>query len=140
MDAHKIGGALGSFDQAKGSITISDANSPGMPLIYVNRGFEIVSGYNREEIVGQNCRFLQGPMRDQEGVLTIREAILKKTSCLVELVNFRKDGQRFINRLSLRPVFNKLGKLKYFVGLQNDVTGLKELEDKIVQHIADQTG
>ena len=77
-------------------------------------------------------------MRDQDGVRTLRESILNKTSCLVELINFRKDGVRFINRLSMRPIFNKQGKLVYFIGLQNDVTVMKALEDKIVQHVAGQ--
>jgi len=138
MEERKLTDTLALFDQAQGSITLSDATAPEMPLIYVNKGFEIVSGYKRNEIIGKNCRFLQGHMCDQAGIQTIREAIAKKTGCLVELINFRKDGKRFINRLSLHPVFNKAGNLKYFIGIQNDVTILKELEEKIVQHVAAQ--
>jgi PAS domain S-box-containing protein len=138
MEPQSFFNAFSSFDQAKESITISDATKPELPLIYVNKGFETISGYKREEIVGQNCRFLQGHMRDQEGVRAIREAIAKKTHCLVELINFRKDGKRFDNRLSLRPIFNKVGKLKYFIGLQHDLTILKDLEDKIAQFVAKQ--
>jgi len=93
---------------------------------------EMISGYPQNEVVGKNCRFLQGPLRDQAGVHAIREAIARKTSCLVELKNFRKDGGIFFNRLSLCPVFNKQGKLVYFVGLQSNVTALKELEAKIL--------
>jgi PAS domain S-box-containing protein len=138
MDSKVLGGSLRSFDDARDSISISDATRPEMPLIYVNKGFEITTGYKRDEIIGQNCRFLQGAVRDQDAVRAIREAIAKKTSCLVELINFRKNGQRFNNRLSLRPVFNKKGKLKYYIGLQNDVTTMKALEEKIVQYIAEQ--
>lgn len=130
--------ALNSFNAVRESITISDATNPDMPLIYINDGFEHFSGYKREEALGKNCRFLQGHMRDQEGVHILRDAIAKRKGCLVELTNFKKTGERFINRLSIRPIFNKAGILKYFLGLQNDVTILKSLEDKIAQYVSAQ--
>lgn len=107
-------------------ISISDARKPDMPLIYVNRAFCEMSGYLADEVVGRNCRFLQGEDRDQDARYIIREALASGNHCLVLLKNYRKDGSFFWNELIISPIRDKDGKLTHFVGVQNDVTDREE--------------
>jgi len=107
-------------------ISISDALKPDMPLIYVNRAFTEMSGYLAEEVVGKNCRFLQGEDRDQKSRYIIREALNSGSHCQVLLKNYRKDGSSFWNELIISPIRNKDGQLTHFVGIQNDVTDREE--------------
>src|SRR3954462_15239709 len=73
-------------------ITISDPKQPDNPLIYVNRSFELMTGYSSEEILGRNCRFLQGSDRGQPALAEVRAAIREERDCQVLLRNYRKDG------------------------------------------------
>ena len=107
-------------------ISISDARRSDMPLIYVNRAFCEMSGYLEEEVVGKNCRFLQGKDRDQEARYIIREALTSGSHCQVLLKNYRKDGAFFWNELIISPIRNQEGELTHFVGVQNDVTDREE--------------
>jgi len=107
-------------------ISISDARMPDRPLIYVNRAFTEISGYLEEEVVGRNCRFLQGDDRDQKARHIIREAEDTGSHCQVLLKNYRKDGTDFWNELIISPIRNKDGELTHFVGVQNDVTDREE--------------
>src|SRR4028118_2372442 len=100
------------------SITITDPRLPDNPLIYVNPAFYQVSGYTAEETIGRNCRFLQGPDTDQRAVATIRHGLEEREQCVVELLNYRKDGTPFWNRLSIVPIFDDNGLLTHFVGFQ----------------------
>ncbi|MFP4499741.1 MAG: PAS domain-containing protein [Candidatus Hydrogenedentota bacterium] len=103
-------------------ITIADCSQPDLPLIYVNRGFERLTGYSREEVLGRNCRFLQGPATASDALDTIRKAIEKGAACTVELLNHRKDGATFWNRLALTPLRDDKGVLTHYVGIQSDVS------------------
>ena len=131
MDA----GLLTQFDTERESISVADCRHPEMPLVYVNSGFERVSGYSREEVLGRNCRFLQGPKTSKASVDTMRTAIASRTSCLVEIVNYRRDGKLFVNRLSLTPVMDRRGKAAFYIGLQTDVSELRRLEEKLCEHL-----
>jgi PAS domain S-box-containing protein len=114
--------------QASNNVVIlTDPNLPDNPIVYINNGFEKLTGYCREEALGRNCRFLQGDDRAQEGVRRLREAIAARREVQVELRNYRKDGTLFWNELHLTPVFEG-ERLKYFLGVQNDVTRRKEAE------------
>ena len=110
------------------SITITDPRLPDNPLIYVNPAFYQVSGYTAEETIGRNCRFLQGPDTDQRAVATIRHRLEAREQCVVELLNYRKDGTPFWNRLSIVPIFDDNGLLTHFVGFQSDLTAKKEAD------------
>jgi len=112
-------------------ITIADARLPDMPLIYVNPAFEKVTGYSRHEAIGSNCRFLQGPDTDPKAAETIRTAIRGKRGCVVEILNYRKDGTPFWNRLTITPVFNQSGIVTHFIGIQSDVTARRIAEEKL---------
>lgn len=98
-----------------------------MPLIYVNAGFLKMTGYNKQEVLGRNCRFLQCNDNDQPSVTVLRGAIERKQAAL-ELLNYRKSGEPFWNKLSMTPIFDDHGALIYFIGVQNDVTMEKEKE------------
>ena len=112
-------------------ITISDSKVPDDPLIYVNRSFELMTGYASEEVLGRNCRFLQGTDKNQSALLEIRAALREGRDCEVLLRNYRKDGTLFWNELRLSPVHDERGRLVNFVGVQNDVTERERAEEEI---------
>lgn len=110
------------LDACVNGVTLSDPDQPDNPIVYANKAFEEMSGYTQEEIVGRNCRFLQGEDRDQDGLRTIRAALQKHEPCVVTLRNYRKSGQLFFNRLAIRPLTDPDGKVIYYLGVQYDVT------------------
>ncbi len=110
-------------------IVITDPNQPDSPVIYVNPGFERITGYPEAEILGRNCRFLQGKDTDPRGVKRMREAIEAERSCTVELLNYRKDGTPFWNAMLITPVRDERGCLIHFVGVSMDVTGQRNREE-----------
>jgi len=91
-----------AMDNAREGITISDATRPDNPLIYVNKGFMIMTGYTFEESVGKNCRYLQGAETPPEQVALIRSAISKRESMQLELINYKKNGETFLELLFLQ--------------------------------------
>jgi PAS domain S-box-containing protein len=104
------------------SIVIADPNQPDVPLVYVNPAFERTTGYAAEEVLGRNCRFLQGKDRDQPALGELRTAVREGRHCTVVLRNYRKDGSLFWNELSIYPVSDEEGRTSSFVGVQNDIT------------------
>ncbi|TEA58947.1 PAS domain-containing protein [Pseudomonas sp. CH235] len=102
-------------------------------LIYVNPAFEKMTGYTREEILYQDCRFLQAGDRDQASLALIREALQNGGSCREILRNYRKDGTPFWNELSLSTIKNADDGLTYFVGVQKDVTVQVKAQQRVVQ-------
>lgn len=117
-----------AMDSATEGITISDARLPDNPLIYINKGFSNMTGYEAREVIGKNCRFLQGQEKDQPGVKLIRKAINSRQKIQHEIINYKKDGTLFWNRLSITPVFNEANDLTHFIGVQEDITVQKEKE------------
>lgn len=111
-----------AIDAAREGVTICDARHPEMPLIYVNPAFTRMTGYPAEEILGINCRFLQGDDTLQPEVAEVKRALQKGSACQVILRNYRRDGKLFYNELSLSPVRDSDGHLTHFVGVQKDVT------------------
>jgi len=110
------------------SIVICDALQPNNPLIYANPAFEIMTGYTATEVLGWNCRFLQGDDHHQPEILQLRQAISKGEKCRVVLRNYRRDGTMFWNDLTIYPLHDGQGKLTHFVGIQRDVSQHKRLE------------
>jgi PAS domain S-box-containing protein len=104
------------------TFTITDPREPDNPLVWVNPSFTRVTGYESDEVVGRNCRFLQGPATDPAAVDDIRAAIVDRRTATTTLLNYRKDGTAFWNQLSISPVFDGSGALVSFVGVQTDVT------------------
>jgi len=99
-----------------------DAQAVDMPIVYANAAFQRLTGYSQDEVIGHNCRFLQGDDRDQPDLDILRDAIKNEKACIVTLRNYRKDGTMFWNELHVSPIFDPDGQLTYFVGTQNDVT------------------
>lgn len=118
-------------DASNDGIVIAEQEGDDNVLIYVNPAFERLTGYSADEILYQDCRFLQGGDRDQPGLGVIREAIAAGRSTRQVLRNYRKDGSLFWNELSITPVFNEQDELTYFIGIQKDVTAQKELERRL---------
>ncbi len=111
-------------------IVIADAQLPDMPLISVNSAFERISGYSPAEVLGFNCRFLQGKNTDQAELERLRAAIRQGTDCTVTLLNYRKDGTPFWNELTISPIYSG-SQLTHFVGIQNDVTARIQAEKAV---------
>jgi len=116
-----------AVDQSVDGITIVDAGKPDMPLIYVNAGFEKMTGYRSAEVLGKNCRFLQGEEPAQPSIGVLREAISRGENCIVILRNFRKDGTLFWNEFNISPVRDASGVVTHFIGVQKDVTARVEM-------------
>ena len=102
-------------------------------LIYVNPAFERLTGYSSEEILYQDCRFLQAGDRDQASLERVREVLRNNGSCREILRNYRKDGTPFWNELSLSTVKNADDGLTYFVGVQKDVTIQVKAQQRVAQ-------
>jgi len=119
------------LDTCINGITLSDPDQPDNPIVYANEAFELITGYDREEIVGRNCRFLQGEDREQPEVDRIREAFRERKPVTVTLRNYRKDGEMFYNQFSIRPLFDPQGRLIYYLGTQYDVTEKIRAEEEL---------
>lgn len=108
-------------DEVEMSVVISNPMLPDNPMIYVSEAFERQTGYPAAEAIGRNCRFLQGPDTNLDAVQAIRHALAAQTSFTIDILNYKKDGTPFMNRLRIRPLFDEAGKLIYFVGAQNPI-------------------
>ena len=107
---------------------VTDPHQPDNPIVFTNRAFLQMTGYSAEEILGTNCRFLQGEATDRASVAAIREAIEARQDITIEILNYRKDGSSFWNALFVSPVFNKVGELVYFFASQLDVSRRRDAE------------
>lgn len=111
------------------SVVIVDAAAHDFPIVDVNPAFEHLTGYASEEVLGKNCRLLQGLQTDPGAVSRIRQAIQKGEEVSVTILNYRKDGTPFWNDVHISPVFDQTGKLTHFIGVQSDVSARKRAED-----------
>lgn len=115
-------------DASEDGIVVAEQEGDENILIYVNKGFERLTGYSADEILYRDCRFLQNDDRDQEALNVIRDALKNLRPCREVLRNYRKDGSMFWNELSMTPVFDESEKLMYFIGVQKDVTARVEAQ------------
>lgn len=118
-------------ESSPNGIIMVDARQVDMPVVYANPAFSAITGYTPEEILGRNCRFLQGSETDRESVAAIQEAVRSHSGVDVTLINYRKDGTPFWNHLSISPVFDDSGACTHFVGTQEDITQQKAQEAQI---------
>lgn len=124
-----------AVDNSIVGIAIADMRKHDAPLIYVNDAFTRITGYTKELAIGFNCRFLQDPETDPAEVLRIRQALAQGQPYSGELINYRHDGSRFWNRLTLSPVGGTEGKPDFFVANQVDITHLKVARGVPVQEL-----
>ena len=122
-------------EQTRMAICVTDPHHPDNPIVYINQAFTEITGYARDEVLGRNCRFLQGPDTDPKGVAHIRQTLKDKEVRVVELLNYRKDGTPFTNSLHIGPIYDEAGKLTHFYGSQWDVTELLDTRAReTIQH------
>ena len=115
-----------AIDAASNGFIIVDALCEDMPIVYANQGFLKLTGFSPDEIVGRNCRFLQGPETDQSEIQKIRDALQNQTECHVTLLNYRRDGSKFYNDLVVTPIHDSQGIVTHFIGVQTDATDIVE--------------
>lgn len=120
-----------AISASSNGIIITDARLSDNPMIYVNPGFERMTGYTADEVLGKNGRFLEGPEANQPALEHLRSAIKVGSDCVVNLRNYRKDGRLFWNELSISPVRDAEGRLTHYIGVQTDTTERKRTEDAL---------
>ncbi|MDG2989357.1 EAL domain-containing protein [Candidatus Synechococcus calcipolaris G9] len=121
-----------AIDQISTGVVITDALAPDNPIIFVNPAFLRITGYDPPEILGRNCRFLQGQDTSSVTLEKLRRAIQNRQPFFGVLLNYRKDGTPFWNELSVNPVFDQDGQLVRFVGLQTDISHRIRTEEQIL--------
>ena len=121
--------AFVALERTRMPIAISDARLPDNPIVLVNAAFLAQTGYAAGEVIGRNCRFLQGPDTDPRAVEIIRNALAVPEPVTVELLNYRKSGRPFWNQLHVSPVHNDDGQLSYFFASQMDVSAARQARD-----------
>ena len=110
------------IDASEDGIVVAEREGDEHILIYVNQGFERMTGYSTDEILYRDCRFLQNDDRDQPGLARIREALVDNRPCREILRNYKKDGSLFYNELSITPMYDEQEDITYYLGVQKDVT------------------
>nr|AML77212.1 putative LOV domain-containing protein [Buddleja sp. BC-2016] len=119
--------ALSTFQQ---TFVVSDATKPDYPIMYASAGFFKMTGYTSKEVIGRNCRFLQGQDTDPEDVAKIREALETGSTYCGRLLNYKKDGTPFWNLLTISPIKDETGKVLKYIGMLVEVSkhteGIKE--------------
>jgi len=120
------------FDNSLEGVVIANMLEEDEPITYCNAMFTSMTGYERHEVIGKNCRFLQGKERNQPGLLILRSAINSNQPCKVVLKNYKKNGDLFYNRLSIFPVKNDMGVVSHYIGIQDDITDIIETKDKFL--------
>ncbi|MWV11376.1 PAS domain-containing protein [Pseudomonas sp. R-28-1W-6] len=112
-------------------IVVAEQEGDDNILIYANAAFERLTGYSSDDILYQDCRFLQGSDRQQAGLTAIREAVRNHQPCRQIIRNYRKDGSAFWNELSITPVFNEGDQLTYYIGIQKDVSEEVQAKERV---------
>ena len=122
-----IGSVLSDAEAAIGfagaavSMVVTNPHIDDNPIVYVNDAFERMTGYSRSAIIGRNCRFLQGPDTNPEDVTRLRHAIAEEQEISIDLLNYRANGEPFVNRLIIAPVRGDDGNPSYFIGIQKEM-------------------
>lgn len=127
-----------TLENARLAFCITDPREGDNPIRYANRAFFELTGYGEAEIVGRNCRFLQGPETTPESIQAVRAALQSRSVQTVDLINYRKSGEKFLNALQLGPIFDENGTLTGFFGSQLDVTAQREVEGRARQEAQDE--
>lgn len=112
-------------------IVICDGGREGYPVVYANRGFEEITGYSREEVLGRNMNFLQGPGTDRNIVRRLRNCLGEGSGFQGDVLNYRKNGEPFWSLLSISPVRDESGDFRGYIAVISDVTEFKKSEDEL---------
>lgn len=112
---------------------ITNPSLPDNPIVFANDAFQRLTGYDRDELMGRNCRFLQGSQTDQDTIRRLREAVENGTDISVDILNYRKDGTSFWNALYLSPVRDDAGRIRFFFASQLDVTDRIDVQSRMAR-------
>ena len=121
--------ALIAVERTRMPMVVTDPRMPDNPIVLANQAFLDLSGYSADEVIGRNCRFMQGPRTEPRRVAEVRQAIAEERPATVELLNYRKDGSSFWNELFLSPVHDDDGRLSYFFASSKDITKRRQARD-----------
>ncbi|MBU2017987.1 MAG: PAS domain-containing protein, partial [Alphaproteobacteria bacterium] len=122
-----------AIEMTRMPMILTDPAQPDNPIVFANKAFLDLTGYEESEILGRNCRFLQGAQTDRAAVDELRDAIAQRESIAVEILNYKRDGTPFWNAVFIGPVYDTSGNLLYFFASQLDVTRRKESEQAYQQ-------
>lgn len=132
----KIGSSqlfLQTTEQTRMALCIADPHQDDCPIVYCNQAFLDLTGYARDEVIGRNCRFLQGPATKQSATKRLGDAMRTAEYTVVDVLNYRKDGTAFWNAVHVGPIYDEQGELAYFFGSQWDITELLAARETIVE-------
>ena len=115
-------------------VVICDARLPDMPIVYLNPAFEKITGYHRDEVIGHNCRLLQGEQTDPQARQRLSIAMARQENVHLVIKNYRRDGSTFWNELYISAVRDSHGTVTHFVGVQNDISAQKDYETRLAHH------
>ena len=118
-------------------ITELTLEEPGPRIVYVNDGFEKMTGYEREEVIGKTPRILQGPKTERETLDRLRESLIEGKAFFGQTINYRKDGSEFVNQWDIHPLVDHDGKITHWVSYQHDITERKRVEQSLVDSKVD---
>ncbi|GGE14346.1 signal transduction histidine kinase [Polymorphobacter glacialis] len=121
--------ALIAVDRTHMPMMVSDPQQPDAPIILANQAFLDLTGYSADEVIGRNCRFLQGPGTDPADVAVIRDAVAAGENVIWQLKNYRKDGSAFWNQLHISPIRDDGGVMRYYFASQLDVTDARRARE-----------
>lgn len=119
------------LDECVNGVTLADPDLPDAPIVYANKAFEKLTGYSQEDIIGRNCRFLQGEDREQTARYDIRKALDNNENIEVTLRNYKKNGELFHNHLKITQLLDRKGRVIYYLGVQYDISYKVKAEDEI---------
>lgn len=129
-DLRKKEAMVHAFQHVRLPLCITDPVLPDNPIVFVNDAFVDLTGYPEDEIIGRNCRFLQGANTSEESVQLVRSIIERRAVETVEIVNYRRDGSEFLNALQLGPIYDDNGRLVFYFGSQLDISAKRAAEEK----------
>ncbi|KOR45275.1 histidine kinase [Xanthomonas oryzae] len=133
VEKHRSDIFFAAVETTRMPMTVTDPHLPDNPIVFANRAFLEMTGYSADEVIGNNCRFLQGPETDPASISDVRRSIETRSEFATEVLNYRKDGSSFWNALFVSPVFDDQGNLVYFFGSQLDVSRRRDAEDALRQ-------
>ena len=112
---------------------VTDPNQQDNPIVFVNNAFLDLTGYGEQDVIGRNCRMLQGPETDQRTIAEVRQAIREQRAVTVDILNYKADGKPFWNALFIGPIYDQHGKLLYFFASQMDITERRMSQEACMQ-------